>query len=124
MNSIKLMTWNIRGVNNSIAKRNCGEMVGKNKVGIICLQETKSVDWSISPGRHFLRKDKYGMKYQPSEGSSGGLATFGDINILECIALAQFAHWIWITFRIKQDGSRVHLVNIYSPLQMIRKRKL
>lgn len=41
MNLVRILSWNIRGVNNSVAQRNLRDLVGKSKAGIICVQETK-----------------------------------------------------------------------------------
>lgn len=124
MNIVRVMSWNIRGVNNSTAKRNCRELVVKNKPNIVCLQETKSENWAANMRRYFLCKDKYEMCFQPSRGNSGGLAMFWDIGVLRMVALAQSQNWMWLTFEVKAGGHKVHLVNIYSPLAIEGKKLL
>lgn len=122
--STRIMSWNIRGVNNNIAKRNCRDLVGKSRANIVCLQETKSEDWIASPGKSFLNEGKFSMHYQPSKGNSGGLAVFWENNLFKCVALAQARQWLWITLEAGEDGCRLHIINIYSALQIEDKRQL
>lgn len=125
MISLKLISWNIRGMNNSVAKRNLQDLVRTNKVDIVCVQETKCEDKLVLENRPPLRQDFYGMAAQPSVGLSGGVATFWYLNSVKCMAIAQTRHWVWTTFRtIVGNGERFHVINIYSPLSSTMKKEL
>ena len=114
---INIISWNIRGLNNSIAARNLRDHIRENRVGIFCVQETKS---EKHPGS-FLNLDGYETSFQPSEGLSGGLVTGCKVSLFKCIALAQSKSWIWNCFINLTYKSRLNVVNIYSPLQLDKK---
>lgn len=124
MNSINILSWNIRGINNDISKRNLRELVYANKVDIIRLQESKCVDWPGGLKDQALNPDEFEVTSQPSVGFSGGLATLWCKSKLKCVSLAQCRYWIWTTFVLFQGEEKFHLVNIYSPLTIEQKREL
>ena len=124
MNSIKVLSWNIRGLNNEVAKRNLRDLVIESKSSIVCVQETKIAEWSQHHNPLQANKRNFEMVYQPSVGKSGGLVTFWDDSQVECIALAQCASWIWLNLRTKRECKALHVINIYSPLKMKEKKVL
>ena len=87
MNSIKVLSWNIRGLNNEVAKRNLGDLVIESKASIVCVQERKISEWPQHHNPLQACRRNFEMVYQPSVGKSGGLATFWDDSQVECIAL-------------------------------------
>ena len=122
MLKIKILSWNVRGINSSLAKRNLREVTGVNKANIVCIQETKSEH--VKGKQLVFSSDNFGAVYQPSVGLSGGLATFWSLEFFKCLAIAQNRNWIWITLNVLEDGSRVHIINVYSPLALEGKRLL
>lgn len=97
MVNLRLLSWNIRGLNNSLSKRNLRELIYKYKVEVICLQETKIESWTVYCRDSVLDSGQFGLAFQPSIGMSGGLATFWRLSHFKCVALAQATHWIWVT---------------------------
>lgn len=120
MNFISLLSWNIRGINNSVAKRNLRDHVVKNKANIICLQESKFQQQGLSS----FVLDKFKCSIQPSQGFSGGLITCWDSKEVEFVALAQAQDWIWTCFKSHAGNDKFHVVNIYSPHSFDKKKKL
>lgn len=43
---VKIISWNVREVNEAAKQSSVKSLMGKWKADIICLQETKIVDWS------------------------------------------------------------------------------
>lgn len=76
MMNLRLISWNIRGLNNSLAKRNLREVVLKHKAEVVCLQETKIESGTVFQRNLVLDSDQFGVASQSSIGISGGLATF------------------------------------------------
>lgn len=68
-----LLSWNIRGINNLMALRGVRELTGKNKVNILCLQETKCVSGDKVIRNGIWVVDSHGWIIQNSEGLSGGM---------------------------------------------------
>ena len=56
--NIKLLSWNVRGVNDSVKRKVIKSVVRKQKVDLFCIQETKiqvlsdRVVRSLGPGRY------------------------------------------------------------------------
>ena len=90
-----IFSWNIRGINNSIAHRNFTDIVRRNRANIFCLQETKCGDNSLKWLKSLSVKGQFGLSSQPSEGLSDGLITGWDLRRFKCVGLAQSKHWIW-----------------------------
>lgn len=124
MNSAQILSWNIRGINNGTSVRNLKDIVTSYNVGIVCLQETKSEDVINNRLGYLSRLSSFKCLCQPSRGLSGGLLTGWDSNLFSCVAVAQDTSWIWSTFRHIQCGYTFHVINIYSPLDLDRKRQL
>lgn len=123
-NQINFLSWNIRGINNSVALRNLRDQVKSNKVGIFCLQETKSENCPFYRMRSFFDMDRVDMLFQISEGFSGGMITGWDKKLVKCVALAKSSNWIWTCFASKGDDMKFHVVNVYSPQSLDKKRVL
>lgn len=117
---ISLLLWNIRGVNNSVARQNLRDLVVTTKASIICLQESKSQHQGMS----FFVSDRFKCFSQPSQGLSGGLITGWDSNEVKCVALAQAQDWIWTCFKSSGGNEIFHVINIYSPHLFEKKRNL
>lgn len=124
MDSINIMSWNIRGINNAVARRNLIELIRDSRGDIICIQETKSEVWTDELEKFVSSLVNYRMTYQPARGLSGGLVTFWKHENLSRIAFAQSTSWIWITFRTLRSNTRLHVVNVYSPQKLDCKRSL
>lgn len=124
MEGVKIVTWNVRGINNNIARRNLGEVKRATKADIICIQESKCDSWEISMRRFPNLGENCGVAEQPSVGNSGGLATIWNQEAIKCIALAQNRYWIWTTFTHAQSKGNFHVINVYSPVLLNLKRLL
>ena len=61
MDKVIMMTWNIRGINNSVAQRNLPDLVRSFKVDVVCVQETKCEDCKSSRSRYILSQVDYGV---------------------------------------------------------------
>ena len=123
MYKIRTISWNIRGINNSLARRNLKEVVGTNRANLVCIQETKFEGGD--PGKqHRIALDNFECTFQPSVGFSGGLATFWSPEFFKCLAIAQSRYWVWTMLSLQQDGSKIHVINVYSPLDLDAKRQL
>ena len=88
MNELRILSWNIRGVNNSIAIKNLKDLVNSSRADIICIQETKISYWVNKQVNKYLDSSIFDFTQQPSVGLSGGLLTFWKISSVKCIALA------------------------------------
>lgn len=124
MMNMKILSWNIRGINNEIARANLGDLIKDTKADVICLQETKCDDENRLKKSYPFNTGFYGFVCQPSLGLSGGLVTLWSQNNVKCIALAQSRFWIWVTFSLTSGLGNFHIINVYSPLDLSLKNEL
>lgn len=124
MNQVSILSWNIRGINNSVAKRNFKDYIFGKKISIFCLQETKCEN-VLKQGSNFIQNlGSFKCSLQPSSGLSGGLITGWNLNLVQCVALTQSSNWIWNSFKSTSGEHFFHVVNVYSPQSLDRKRVL
>lgn len=110
-----LISWNIRGLNNAIAKRSVRELMDLHKVNIMCIQETKIECWSDRISSKVWDEDLYSWIGQGSIGQSGGLVSIWDQSFFKCISFAQDHSWIWTVLESLQDKRRINVINVYAP---------
>ena len=76
--NLKLLSWNVRGANDSFKRKVIKSVVRKQKVDLLCIQETKIQDLSNRVVRS-LRSGRFlGWKALDAFGSVGGLLIFWD----------------------------------------------
>lgn len=113
-----LMSWNIIGINNTIAKRNMRYTIAKEKPWVIFIQETKcgTLPTHIHEG---IWDDSHDWSFAEALGQSGGLATSWDDKVLKLITSTVNNNRIWCKWELR-DGSRlggkkINGINVYGP---------
>ncbi|KAK1403676.1 hypothetical protein POM88_003281 [Heracleum sosnowskyi] len=122
--NLKLLSWNCRGVHNTVSRGNIKELVRKHRVNILCLQETKCEVWDDLLKNSIWDCGSHGWIVQSSVGFSGGFICSWDSSEFSCIGLAQNQNWIWT--QLKHLSSQVYknIINVYSPSCSKGKQKL
>ena len=112
---ICLLSWNVRGINNSDKRKVIKALIKKNMVDLVCLQETKIQE--ISRGiiyslgvRRFLEWD-----YVDSRGTAGGIVVLWDNRMLELIDLEKGVFSISCHFKNCEDGFIWTFTRVYGP---------
>ena len=107
---IKILSWNVRGVNDSDKRKVIKNLIRTNRVDLVCLQETKVQEMNIDMVRslrvgHFL--DWTAMN---AEGSGGVSYCFGIKYVL--------AWWTpWLAVFQSHVCSKWLMMDFYGPLQ-------
>lgn len=109
-----LLSWNVRGLNNSLAKRIVREFIGKYNFNILCIQETKVERWDDRVKNMTWDANIHGWACQNSRGLSGGLVTTWDKSHFRCLGFAQDKNWIWVLLESVQGKNRLNVVNVYA----------
>lgn len=81
-----ILSWNIRGINNSIARRNLRNLISANLPAVIFVQETKSADICDVLRDSIWDLNSHGWIISPSSGLSGGLLTSWDKNTITLVS--------------------------------------
>lgn len=100
MENLKLLSWNCRGLNNSVTKRNLQGLLLKAKPHILLLQETKCETEEELGKSSIWNHGDYGWLTSPSVGKSGGLIITWDESQLLIVNSTINRNWIWARWRI------------------------
>ena len=84
---IKILSWNVRGANDSDKRKIIKSVIKSNKVDVVCLQETKIKDMSTGIVRSL------GALYSMME--SGGLSMFPSERIWRARVPPKVAFFVW-----------------------------
>ena len=76
--NLKLLSWNVRGANDSFKRKVIKSVIRKQKVDLLCIQETKIQDLSNRVVRSLGSGRFLGWKAPDAFGSVGGLLIFWD----------------------------------------------
>ncbi|RVW28390.1 hypothetical protein CK203_109068 [Vitis vinifera] len=101
---IRILSWNVREANNCDKRKVIKALIKKNKVDLVCLQETKVQEMT----RGIIRSIRVGRfldwETVDSRGSAGGIVVFWDNRVLEMIELEKGECSISCHFRNCEDG--------------------
>ena len=122
--NIKLLSWNVRGVNESRKRKVIKSVVRKQKVDLFCIQETKiqlmseSVVRSLGSGR-FLE-----WKALNACGSAGGMLICWDKRVLELLEweVGQFS--LSYRFKTLENGVIWAFTGVYGPFTRLEREGL
>lgn len=70
----KILSWNVRGMNNSAKREDIKHMISLNRPDIVCLQETKMTvidDTIVTEALGSTFTDNY--RFLPADGTRGGI---------------------------------------------------
>lgn len=114
MLDISLISWNIRGVNNHVSKRNLQKLIRESKASFLFLQETKCKSWSNEVTYQIWNSHNYYWLVVNLAGASGGLV----LSLSKTKGCMQFIdsrnNWLLCKGSIEQVCN-VNLINIYGP---------
>ena len=114
---IKILSWNVRGVNDSDKRKVIKNLIRTNKVDLVCLQETKVQEMnfdmvrSLGVGR-FL--DWIAMN---AEGSAGGILMFWDKRRMSMLESMVGSFSVSCLFKMVDDGFLWAFTGVYGPVE-------
>ena len=74
---LKLISWNVRGANNSDKRNIIRNFIRSQRVDLVCLQETKIQEMSAADARSLWLGRLVEWKVVVAEGNAGGILVFG-----------------------------------------------
>ncbi|XP_074373731.1 uncharacterized protein LOC141714089 [Apium graveolens] len=114
----------LQGLCHSVNRRKVKYLIRARGINILCLQETKCVDWKKFWEKSIWDNDQVGWLIQNSDGLSGGLIMAWDSLCFQYLGLASGRTWKWVQFKCSLTNDIFHVVNVYGPLNLKGKRKL
>lgn len=115
MEDLSFISWNIRRIYNSTAKRNLNSLLKKCKPFMVLIQETKCSNWTDSLMDSIWSRKYHGWLTYPAEGLSGGLLLSWDSTLVTLLDHKCFKHWIWFMGKSCFNNEILNIINIYAP---------
>jgi exonuclease III len=120
----KILSWNVRGLNNRFKCLRISNLLRDWKVDIMCFQETKVQN----PSRSFVRSI-WGCNYVDwccldSCGASGGILIMWDKRLVEKVDVCLGEFTLVVSFRNIVDGFEWAFAGVYGPNSLIDRRRL
>ena len=109
---MKLISWNIRGLNNPHKQDNIKNIIRDNKLDIVLIQETKMLKDEIEGLLVFKGGKIIGNDL---DGASGGMAVYWNDKCIARELIYENRNMMNIIFTNSKDGSTWVLTNVYTP---------
>jgi len=120
---MKLISWNIRGLNSPRKGKLLKNMLMQEKPNILFLQETKCNSTVLEkvvakawPGGMVIAVD--------AQGASGGLAVLWDARVIQLNNIHANKNFIQAIFHITGTNIHGHMTNVYFPQETIHKAEI
>lgn len=124
MDTFTTLSWNIRGINNSTARRNLQSLLRIHNPVVLLLQETKCGTLEEVTKDYLWSSQDHSWLFSPSRGHSGGLLTSWNNNLFVLASFQKKDSWIWIRGNMANNSEFINCVNIYSPNDLHDKKAL
>lgn len=111
---MKILSWNIRGLNNPHKHDLLANMVRDNQSDIILIQETKMSAKKVFKIKNMFFKD-CGCQVVDSDGASSGVETFWNPKMVVRTKLFSFENHVASSFLCFRENFSWVLSNIYAP---------
>lgn len=109
---MKIISWNIRGLNNPHKHDILKNMIRDNRIDILVIQETKMLKVKVE-GLPIFRVGK--IIGNDSKGASGGMAIFWINRWIQGDLISQNINMMIVRFTNSKDGFIWVLTNVYAP---------
>ena len=112
---IRLLSWNVRRANNCDKRKVIKALIKKNRVDLVCLQETKIQEMSRGI-IHSLRVGRF-LEWgaMDSRGVAGGIVVFRDNRVLDLVYLQKGMFSISCIFKNCEDDFMWTFTGVYGP---------
>ena len=113
---IRILSWNVRGANDSDKRKVIKSVIKSNKVDVVCLQETKIKEMStglvrsLGVGRHL------DWRAINSRGAAGGVPVFWDNRVVELLEVEEGVFTLSCQFKNCVDGLKWVFIEVYGPV--------
>ena len=113
---IKIISWNIRGVNEPEKRKVIRNFIWAQRVDLVCLQETKIQEMNIALVRNIEVGRFLGWKALNIEGIVGGILLLWDRRRIELVESEICLYSISCLFRMLEEGFQWVFSGVYGPV--------
>ncbi|GKV27606.1 hypothetical protein SLEP1_g36762 [Rubroshorea leprosula] len=119
-----LLSFNVRGLGGGGKRRHIRDLILREKVEFLAVQETKLEVVDRKLCRMVWGKEDFDWIAKPSRGLSGGLLCIWNKKIFKMEEVLEGNHFIGAFGLWGEEGVPVYIINIYSPCELSGKRAL
>ena len=113
---LKVMSWNVRGVNDRDKRKVLKAFIRSKKANIVCLQEIEIQNMSVGTV-HSLGVGRFlDWGTMDAEGYAGGILVFWDKRVVELVDMEIGIFSVSCCFRNCTDGFQWMFSRVYSPV--------
>jgi len=121
---MNIVSLNIRGIGGPAKWRYGKEIISKNEVGMVCIQETKVGTINREKCFAIWGDDEYKWIDSPAENSGGGILTIWGKNKFKCEKSISKRGFIITIGKWGKDNIQVNIINVYLPCEINEKRHM
>ena len=114
---VKIMSWNVRGVNDLDRRKIIRNVIRYQRVNLVCLQETKTQNMTAAVARSVGVGRNYDWRALNAEGSAGGILLFWDKKIMELVDSEISLFSISCLFKMVEGGVFWMFSGGYGPVE-------
>ena len=113
----KILSWNVRGVNDPEKRKVIKNFLRSYKADVVCLQETKIQEMSIDLVRSLGVGRQLNWKAMNAEGSAGGILVFWDNSRISMVDSVVGSFSVSCVFKMPEDGFQWAFTRVYGPIE-------
>ena len=114
---IKILSWNIRGVNDSDKRKVIKNLIRTNRADLVCLQETKVQDMNIDMVRSLGVGRFLNWTALNAEGSARGILLFWDKRSISMVDYMVGSFSVSCLFKMAEDKFQWVFKGVYGPVE-------
>ena len=121
---MNIISYNVRDLGRGVKLAAIRRMVWKEKIDLLCIQETKTENIDKSVCQALWGDSEVGWELQPATNTAGGLLCLWSEEDFKVHSKVIGSGFILLVGQWLKEAQQVHIVNIYSPCDVQSKRSL
>lgn len=121
---MKLLTYNIRGLGDGAKRRAIRDVICKNQIDLVCIQETKSQNLDRRICTQLWGDSEFDWKAIPAVNRGGGLLCIWSSKLFVLEQCVEGPGFLGLVGRWELTQSKCVVVNVYSPCDFEGKSSL
>ena len=114
---IKILSWNVRGVNDPVKRSVIKGFLRSNRVDLVCFQETKVQQMNVGMVRSLGVGRFLNWIALDAEGSAGGILLLWDKRRISLVDSVAGSFSVSCRFRMEEDGLQWVFSGVYGPIE-------
>ena len=114
---IKILSWNVRGVNDSDKRKVIKNLIRTNRVDLVYLQETKVQEMNVDMVRNLGVGRFLNWTALNAEGSAGGILLFWDKRRINMVDSMVGSFSVSYLFKMAEDGFQWAFTGVYGSVE-------